>query len=143
MRLDTIIVADAAAQAGGKLSILGVWTTRLSPAQFPHAEPSISVVVRAFVDDEDFGADHLIEVVWEGPDGVQVGMPSRFDIPRAYLDNARAQTVEGETLAFVVTSTVMGAQFPRPGLYHVVVRLDGAEADRYALPVVGAAGPAA
>jgi hypothetical protein len=137
MRLDTIIVADAAAQAGGKLSILGAWTTRLSPAQFPHAEP-ITVVTRAFLDPEDFGAPHHIEVVWEGPDGVQVGLPARFDLEPAFLENARVQAVEGETLGVIVTSTAMNAQFPRPGLYQVVVRFDGAEVGRYRLPVVGA-----
>jgi hypothetical protein len=135
LRLDTIIVADAAAQAGGKLSILGAWTSRLTPTTFPWTEPSLSVVVRASLEDEDYERDHDVSIGVEGPDG-QAGMPSQFHLDRSDLQAMRAALVPNEQHAVVLASTFMGATFKSAGLYHVVVRFDGKEVGRYPLPVI-------
>ena len=135
MRLDTVIVADAAAQAGGKLSILGAWTTRLRPQTFPWSEP-FSVIVRAYLDEEDYERPQAVEIVVEGP--AARGMSSRFEPDVAQLQEGRAKTVEGEQHAIVFTTTQYGFQFLEPGLYEVVVRFDSNEVARYPLPVVPA-----
>jgi Family of unknown function (DUF6941) len=139
MRLDTIIVADAAAHAGGKLSILGAWTTGFRPPSLPWSEP-FSVVVRAFIDEEDYEQSQAVDIAIEGPGGA-TGFPSHFEINSAQLEQTRPDTVAGEQHAVVLTTTQIGFQFLEAGLYEVVVRFNGEEVGRYPLPVAPAESP--
>lgn len=140
MRLDTIIVADAAATAGGKLSILGAWTTRLTPPTFPWSEP-ISIIVRAFIEenerDDDPESPRRVTVSIEGPSGVELGQ-SEFRVSPGTFDSVRRAAIEGEAHAIVFTSSHYGMEFTGPGLFDVVVRFDGEEAGRYPLAVAEA-----
>jgi hypothetical protein len=135
VRLDTIIVADAAANAGGKLSILGAWTTLLRPPSFPWSEP-FAVVVRAFLDEEDYGSEQLIEIQIESPDGTHNSV-ARFEVGLEMLEVGRQAAVEGEQHALVATGTMYGYQFV-PGVHYIVVAFNGEEVGRYPLPVVQA-----
>jgi hypothetical protein len=135
MKLDTIIVADAAALAGEKLSILGAFTTHLAPKAFPWSEPSLAIIVRAFLEDGDYERNHVVGVALEAPSGAVVS-GSPFNINGSSLKAQRNELAEAEQHAVTLTVTLLGAAFPEPGLYHVVVSSNDVELGRYPLPVL-------
>jgi hypothetical protein len=132
MRLVAVIVADAAAQSGGKLSILGAWLTRFTPPRFPWSEP-ITVVVRVFVDDDDNDRPHTVSIVFRGPVGGLL-IPTEFHIEPGQIEQMLGDPLDEEQRAVTFVATQLGMQFTGPGVLKIVISIDGESVCEY--PVV-------
>jgi hypothetical protein len=139
VRFESLILAQAASEAGGRLNILGAGITRFSPPQFPWQEPSLTLVVRARLEEQDFGEDHTVEIRIVGPEGSFVIPPLQASIPADALEETRARALEGELQFLQFVAGMSGVPFATSGVYEFVVNIDGEEVTRY--PVVVAPPP--
>jgi hypothetical protein len=136
MMIETVLLADAAAAAEKKLNVLGAGVTRLTPRVLPWAQPSLAIVIRARVEPEDLGVDHVLTVDFRGPDERSL-LPAVMVAPvdQAALAETTAHSLPGELSALHVILGVQGLRVTNEGLHAIVVFLDGVEAWRYPLAV--------
>ena len=124
MRLDTCLLADAAdATPDGKLFIHGGGISRITPPVLPWVHPTIAVVLRFEMDDEDPGRAHVLTIDLRTASDESV-LP---DPPSLTLNLGRPTTVAGEPAYAQAAIQLAGLKFETAGLYHFSVVLDGEE----------------
>lgn len=68
MILESLLLADNAAAAGGKLYVHGGGITRITPPTLPWVQPLLTVVLRLLADDvADLMAEHSVAMRWWTP----------------------------------------------------------------------------
>ena len=130
MKLEWLIVADAAQIADGKLYLLGGgWTVLTVNTGFPVVKP-LAVAVAFSVPWEETNQRQKVEIEIADEDGqtlarldgaVEVGRPPG-------IPHGQDQRVQVPLEALL--------QFPRPGTYVVMVRIDGEEVGRTTFNVI-------
>lgn len=123
--VDYVILADAAAVADGKHYIHGGgWDTLAAPA-FPAAHPLLAVAVRLRIPWSDTNLPHLLEVDVIDADGRSI-LPEPPGPPRSPFTVGRPATATpGGDQVLPLVFSLHHVQFPAPGTYAAVVRLDG------------------
>jgi hypothetical protein len=135
MRLDTLILADSANEAGGKLNILGAGITRLTPPVLPWSQV-VTLIVRAILEPDDFELDHTVRVLLLDPHDSPLLPPFDMTFGPDDLRPIRERTVEGETTTAQLLFVMQGARINEAGTHQFVVEFDGHEVGRMPLPVV-------
>jgi hypothetical protein len=132
MRLETLIMADNAAAAEGKLYLHGAGISRITPPQIPWPHPMLSFVIRLEAHSmEDFLAPHELTLAIEDPDGGLLLPPRTLTL----MHNEPPALLEGEPLYANLVFTVAPILFVKEGLHTVKVELDGEPAAAVPLPV--------
>jgi hypothetical protein len=135
MHVDYMVLADAAATEGGKHYIHGAGWNRLSAASFPVTHPSMSVAVRLHVPWHDTNRPHQLELDVVNEDG-QSALPPPGPLQGTITAGRPPYLQEGEEQFVPLVMTIVQMQFNQPGLYAVILRIDGMEAGRSAFRVV-------
>lgn len=137
MRLDFLLLADAATEAGGKLYIHGAGITRLQVPNFPWAQP-LSLIARFVLESEaDAAAERHFSFQVVDPSGNELLPPLTATLhPKDATSGERV--VEGEQRYLQVILNMHTLQLITPGIYQLVVDVNGREVGRMSLPVVGA-----
>lgn len=132
MILDFVLLADAASMAEGKLHVHGGAITRFNVPQFPFHVPTVAIVIRMILEEGDVGRERTIALDWFR-DGEPIPPVS---IEGPIQPNPPLVAVEGEEVSAIVVATVNGLPLDEPGLYELVVRLDGEVISRKPVPAV-------
>jgi hypothetical protein len=80
MELETILLADAASTAEGKLYVHGGGLTRLTPPMLPWLHPQITVVLIFRTDEADLGQTRRLQLTLTAPDE-SLAMPAALSSP--------------------------------------------------------------
>lgn len=132
MRLDALLIADAATAADGKLFIHGGGITRINPSRFPWGQ-SLAFVIHLVLDaDDDPGATHTLAIELRDPAGNHVIPAGAHTLPPVEVYKA----VPGEVLSYAIAATYTNVVFPQEGLYEVRVLVDGVQLRDFPLPAV-------
>lgn len=94
------------------------------------------MVVRTFLDPDDFESDHSIRLRLVGPDGSLVVPPMEQTVERSQLQPLLPAAVEGEQHALQMTFVLGGVTFPTAGLFEFALDVGGEAVGRYPLPVI-------
>lgn len=137
MKLDTFLLADAAATAPNKkLFIHGGGITRIDAPDFPYLQTQFGIVLRFSCDDEtDAGADHTFGFRILQPDGSELYPAVEAPI---HAPPDHHKWVEGEEVFRSVVIQAGPVAFEGPGVYAIEIKLDGEVVRTAALPVVHA-----
>ena len=139
MKLRNLLLADAVdAGAEGKVFIHGGGIGRITGGSFPWTQPRLALFVTVEREEgEEPGSDHLLEMDIVDADGSTIAptMNSLFRVP--------ADEVEGVPVDMNALVTMNGLTFPAPGVYTLIVRVDGLELGRAAFRVVAGDDPGA
>jgi hypothetical protein len=132
MELETILLADAASTAEGKLYVHGGGLTRLTPPMLPWLHPQITVVLIFRTDEADLGQTRRLQLTLTAPDE-SLAMPA-FEQPIGPIQ-PRAEPLPGEASRLQAVLNFSPVQFIRPGLYRFNVQVDDEPAGSMNLPV--------
>lgn len=136
MRVDYMVLADAADAVQGKHYIHGAGWDRLLAASFPVSHPALSVAVRLIVPWTDTNQEHTLQLDVVDEDGRSI-LPIPPGPVEGKINVGRpAHLVHGEDQVAPLALKFNGLTFQRAGLYAVILRLDGLEAARSAFRVV-------
>jgi hypothetical protein len=112
----SLLADEANVSQEGKLNVLGIFD-RIAAAAFPVVHPKMIFAFRVQADAADGGRTFPVEIALEGPDGGvlfeangEIGAPP---VP------------PGEFTTFNQLFNLVGMQFPEPGLYRFIVRIEG------------------
>jgi len=134
MRVDYLILADAAAAEQGKHYIHGGGWSQINANSFPVTHPHIAVAVRLRVDWNDTNQPHEVELDILDGDGVSI-LPS--GPLRASINVGRPpQARPGADQVVPLALNLYGVVLPRAGDYAAVVRIDGVDEARSPFSVV-------
>ncbi len=124
MQIDYFVLADAVAVADGKHYIHGAGWDTLFAATFPAHHPSLSVAVRLRIPWEETNQQFALEVdvLLDGEEHDSI-----LAEPLRGIVNAQRppQAPPGSDLLLHLALGFTNLQFERPGLYAVVLRIDG------------------
>ena len=124
MQIDYLVLADAVAVADGKHYIHGGGWDTLFAATFPVHHPNLGVAVRLRIPREETNQQFALEV-----DVLQERDESRsiFTEPlRGIVNAASPPHIPADSdLPWHVALSLTNLQFDEPGLYTVVLRIDG------------------
>jgi len=121
VKIDFVILADGAHVAGDKLYVLGGGWTILWAAEFP-TKHTAAIAVGAMVDWQETNHRHRIEIALLS-EGKQLGEPlvgGEFEVGRP------PGLPIGAAQRFMLAAPV-SISLEEPGLYELVVRVDGAD----------------
>jgi Family of unknown function (DUF6941) len=133
MILDFVAVADAANIADGKLYLHGGCVTRFNVPQFPFFVP-VAIVARLIHEPADEDRERTIQIQWRH-DGEAVTPPIEGPI-RSPRPAPPLAPVEGEETSGIIVATFNPLPLPSPGIYELLVMLDGDVISRKTLPAV-------
>jgi hypothetical protein len=132
MRLDCLLVADAAAALEGKLYIHGGGITRVTPPMFPWAQP-MAFCIRLLPDeDDDLGVARKLALRMTDPGGNSMLAGGEFTMPP--IDET--VWLAGEERSVEISVTVSNVVFPEPGLFELELLIDGVRLKHLTLPVI-------
>src|SRR5262245_47869243 len=132
MHVETLILADNAVAAEGKLYLHGAGISRITPPQLPWPHPMLSFVIRLEADDmEDFLASHELTLSIDDPDGNVLLPPNTLTMSHS----EPPQLLDGEPLYANLVFTVAPILFRKEGLHSVKIELDAKPAAAVPLPV--------
>ncbi|MCX6394196.1 MAG: hypothetical protein NTY57_05015 [Solirubrobacterales bacterium] len=121
MRIDYALLADGAIQRpDGKLDIYGAGWDFLTAQSFPHAHGSFDVALRLVVPADEVLADHVFELIVQGPDGEEVARTRTEMVSQRDRDAIDDVAEEKLTMTF----NFRGVVFPTPGPYQLVMVID-------------------
>ena len=124
MRVDYLVLADAAAAAEGKLYIHGAGWETIYAMDFPAMHPTIGVGARLRVAWEETNQPHSLEidVVKGGENGDSI-LPEPL---RADINLGRpAHLAPGSDQLLPIALSFVNLQFQEPDSYAVILRIDG------------------
>lgn len=125
-----MVLADAAAAPDGKHYIHGGGWDRLFAASFPVVHPLIAVAVRLRVGWLETNRPHHLELDVVTEDGQSI-LPDPPGPLRVTFNVGRpVHLAEGDDQVVTMVFNLAQVRFVQAGLYAVLVRLNGAEADR-------------
>lgn len=144
MQIDTMVLADAATAAQGKLYIHGAGWDTLFVASFPVSHPAMSVAILLRVPWHDTNQRHQVALDVEDEDGQSI-LPMPPGAFQGEIVTGRPPTLEpGDDQLMSLALQLNTLTFNRPGRYAVIIRIDGMEAKRASFRVKlvqGALGP--
>ena len=130
MQVDYLVVADAAAAVEGKHYIHGAGWDRLLAASFPVTHPLMSVAIRFRIGWTETNQPHEMELDVVDEDGRSI-LSSPPGPPRGVINVGRPHHLTpGEDQVLPLALSLHNLTFDRPGLYAVVLRLDGQDVGR-------------
>jgi hypothetical protein len=132
MKLDALILADAATVVGDKYFVHGGGFTRYEVPRLPAPIP-FSALVRFLVDESDFDKEHSLRLTLTGPAGIPNIEP--VEIGAVYPSPDADDLVEGQQL-FMQFALAVPAVALLAGIYHFELALDGKLLRDVPLPVV-------
>jgi hypothetical protein len=133
IRVDCLLLADAAQEAGGKLYVLGGGWNRLRVPELPARSPAIALAIRVVVPWPDTNQPIPLVVHLEDPDG----QPVVAEPPRLDLRVGRPSGLEpGSDQVIPVAINLAGFPLRVAGPHAVVASLDGEELARTTFEVV-------
>jgi hypothetical protein len=121
MKLETMMLADAATAFEGKLFVQGGGLTRITAPELPWTQPQVVLVLRFQMAKKDWDVDHEFELAIDGPDGEMVPR-TRIAIPRPRRPN---KLIPGEHHYLHSTITIASLRFTSPGIYNFRLWLGG------------------
>lgn len=126
MQVDAFILANAAEIRDGMAYVLGGGWTQCWPSPdqaYPH-ERSVGLFIAIRIGYDESGAEHEFRIEIRDPDGVALGpFDGAFDLSRSSGTNPGMSQL-------VQIAGSLPVEIPMPGIYSVVLFLDGAEARR-------------
>jgi hypothetical protein len=133
VRVDCLLLADAAQEAGGKLYVLGGGWHRLRVAELPTQAPAMALAIRVIVPWHDTNQPLPLEIQLEDPDGRRL----LADPPRLNLTIGRPPGLEsGAEQAIPLALTLSGFPLRLAGTHAFVATLDDVELARTTFDVV-------
>lgn len=130
LKVDYLVLADAAAAADGKHYIHGAGWEYLYVASFPVSQPMISVAIRLRIPWEDTNYPHNLELDVVDADGQSI-LPQLPGPIRGPITVGRPPAIEvGADQVACLVINLMGLEFTRRGAYVVVLRIEGTDASR-------------
>lgn len=130
-----MVLADAAAAVQGKHYIHGAGWDRLLAASFPVLHPSMSVALRLRVPWHDTNRPHELELDVINEDGQSILPTPPGPLRGTVIAGRPPHLKEGDDQVVPLVLGLEQLQFERAGLYAVLLRIDGLEADRSAFYV--------
>lgn len=135
MQVDYLVLADMATVADGKLYIHGAGWDRLFAGSFPVTHPTMSVAVRLRIPWTDTNQPHRLELDVVNDDGQSI-LPTPPGLLQGTINVGRPpQLRQGQDQVLPLAFNLNGLKFDQPGVYAVLLRLDGLEVDRSAFTV--------
>jgi hypothetical protein len=120
VELDTLLLADYAIVAEGKLFIQGGGVTEVRAPTFPWVHPQLALVIRFRLDDDEAWGEHTLNLRMVGPNSSFAIPPTDLSVPAAELPDVP------DIDRFVqLALTVAPIPFPAPGIYQLELALDG------------------
>ena len=133
IRVDCLLLADAAQEAGGRLYVLGGGWNRLRVADLPIQAPALALAIRVVVPWHDTNQPLPITIQLEDPDGHRL----LSDPPRLNLTVGRPPGLApGAEQAVPLALSLAGFPLRVAGTHAFVVTHDGVELARTAFDVV-------
>jgi hypothetical protein len=133
IRVDCLLLADAAQEAGGKLYVLGGGWNRLRVTELPARAPAMALAVRVVVPWHDTNQPIPLVVHLEDPDGQRL----LAEPPRLDLRVGRPSGLEpGSDQVIPVAISLSGFPLRVAGTHAFVATLDEAELARTTFDVV-------
>jgi hypothetical protein len=133
MRLDSLLLADAATAVEGKLFMHGGGISRITPPSVPWLQPQLAFVLRLVADGrDDLNQEHSVSISMRGPDGEFVMPPAGISIPGGQAPPA----VPEEETSALVALTAAPLVFGQEGTYRIDIEIDNKPARTMSLPVV-------
>ncbi len=126
------MLADAAAAFNGKLYIHGGGIGRIDAPVIPWAQPSMALVARFLLKEEELGKPRRLGIRLLDPDGAHAMPPADAE---GALERP-GEVVEGEEFHLQLVLTVGPVLFAREGIFRFELRVDGKTAREIPLPVV-------
>lgn len=139
MRLDTFLLAEAAAAFQGQLYIHGGAITRINAPVLPWNHPQLAIVARLQIEPEDSkeGPHRQMTISILDPSGANVVAPIRFQLP----EEGPLPTVEGEESFVQVVLSFGPVTFTQQGLYRINVQAGEQVLRSLPLPVTAMESP--
>lgn len=135
MKPESVIIAEAVSESGGRFHVLGGGITRFTPPRVPWVEPGMGLIVRLALEQEDVGEDRAVRLAVLDPEGrqvVELMAVIEAEQIRARLD----QALPGETSTLQLVARFGSVGFRLEGIYEVLVESNGVEVARSSFPVV-------
>ena len=133
IRVDCLLLADSAQEAGGKLYVLGGGWNRLRVPELPARAPAIALAIRVVVPWHDTNQPIPLVVQLEDPDGQAI----LSEPPRLDLRVGRPSGLEpGSVQAIPVAISLAGFPLRVAGPHAFVARLEGEELARTSFDVI-------
>jgi hypothetical protein len=130
MNVDYLVLADAAAVADGKLYIHGAGWDNLLSGSFPVTHPSMSAAIRLRIPWTETNLPHTLELDVVNEDGQSI-LPTPPGPIRGTVSVGRPPRLQhGQDQVLPLVINVNGLKFDQPGIYAVILRLDGLDAAR-------------
>lgn len=121
MRIDYVMLADGAVQRpDGKLDLFGAGWDVLAANSFPHVQGSFDVALRLVVPADEVQADHVFELIVQGPDGEEVARTRTEMVHQAPEDQTEVPVEQKLGMTF----NFRGVVFPVAGPYQLVMVMD-------------------
>ncbi len=143
MRVDHLLLADAATGADGKIYIHGGGITRISPPGVPFILPQLAVVIRLLVDEDEPDRPQQLVVRLTDPAGDLVLPPAMVEVNAAEVEGLKSWTPEtasgwavDEERALNVMLTIAGIPLTREGTHRLSLSIDDDEVRTMSLPVL-------
>lgn len=135
MQVDYLVLADMATVAEGKLYIHGAGWDSLFAGSFPVTHPVMGIAIRLRIPWTDTNQPHRLELDAVNEDGQSI-LPAPPGPIQGTINVGRpSQLKPGQDQALALAFTINGLTFADPGIYAIIVRLDGLEVDRAAFSV--------
>lgn len=126
------LVADAAASFNGKLYIHGGGISRITAPLIPWHQPSLAVVARFLLDEDELGEPQRLGIRLVDPDDALVVPPAHGE---ATVDPSD-QTVVGEEYYLQLAITLGPVLFTREGVFRFELLIDDEVVWTLPIPVV-------
>lgn len=133
MRLDTVMIADHAVAAEGKLYISGGGITRINVPFVPFAVPVLSIILRYKIETPGDRGRHELEMQLETPSGARLlpeGPMGIDPIPKP------PNLAPGEEQYVQAVFSLGGVPIIEVGLHTLTVAWDGEQLREFKIPVV-------
>jgi hypothetical protein len=143
-----MIPSDAAAAAENKHYIHGAGWDTIGAGAFPVIHPRLDIAVLFRVPWNDANLPFSVEVDLRNADGASILPNPPGPMGGSITVGRPPHATPGNDLLVPMVFTMAGVQFPTPGDYVLVMRVDGREAKRFPLhlvslaPQTGSPGPA-
>ncbi len=136
VQVDYLVLADMATVADGKLYIHGAGWDSLLVGSFPVTHPTMSVAVRLRIPWNDTNQPHRLELDVVDDDGQSI-LPVPPGPLQGTINVGRPpQLKQGQDQVLALAFNLNSLKFDQPGVYAVILRLDGLEADRAPFTVI-------
>lgn len=124
MKIDTLLLADAATASEGKIYVHGGGLTNITPPFFPWTHPQLAIVFRVVVEPGDEAEDHEMVIEILDPEGAAVVPELKVPMPR---DSIPPREEEDEVIYLMGALTLAGLPLQTVGMHHVRLTVDDSD----------------